>query len=66
MIAFLEKGDKVKVSMYFRGREMAHTELGHDLMERVIKDTDAVSSVDARPRRSGRVLSMMLSPRTKK
>lgn len=66
MIDFLENGDKVKVSMYFRGREMAHADLGRDLMERVIKDTDEVSSVDAPPRRSGRVLAMMLSPKIKK
>lgn len=65
MIAFLTKGDKVKVSMYFRGREMAHTELGMELMERVMEDTEEVATVDARPRRSGRLLSMMLSPRKK-
>ena len=63
VIAFLEKGDKVKVSMFFRGREMAHAELGMELMNRVLKDVGEVASVDAPPRRSGRVITMMLSPK---
>jgi translation initiation factor IF-3 len=62
LIAFLEKGDKVKVSMFFRGREMAHAELGMELMQRVLEDVKEVATVDAPPRRSGRVISMMLSP----
>ena len=65
-IAFLENGDKVKVSMFFRGREMAHMGLGDGLMQRVIADTAETASVDAPPRRSGRMLSMMLSPRAQK
>ena len=63
VFAFLEKGDKVKVSMFFRGREMAHTELGMDLMQRVMADVAETASVDSTPRRSGRFLGMMLSPK---
>jgi len=66
VIDFLEKGDKVKISMFFRGREMAHKELGDELMKRVIADTAEQGNVDAPPRRSGRMLSMMLSPRSQK
>jgi translation initiation factor IF-3 len=66
LVAFLEKGDKVKVSMFFRGREMAHTELGMELMERVLKDIKDVATVDAPPRRSGRVIAMMISPAGRK
>ena len=62
-LAFLEKGFKVKVSMFFRGREMAHADLGMDLMGRVVQDTAEAASVDAPPRRSGRMLGMMLSPK---
>lgn len=65
-IAFLEKGDKVRVSMFFRGREMAHAELGMEVMVRVQKDIAEVGSVDASPQRSGRMLAMMLAPRQRK
>ncbi len=66
VVAFLGKGDKVKVSMFFRGREAAHAELGMKLMQRLIADTQEVAAVDAPPRNSGRLLSMMLSARAKK
>lgn len=66
MFAFLKKGFKVKVSMFFRGREMAHRELGDQLMERVIADAEEHASVDAPPRRSGRQIAMMLSPKVRK
>ncbi len=65
-VAFLEKGDKLKVSMFFRGREMAHSELGMDLMQRFIDDLADRSVVDSPPRRSGRMLGMMLSPKSPK
>jgi len=65
-IAFLEKGDKVKVSMFFRGREVTHAELGQQLMARVVEDTKEHASLDAPPRRTGRLISMMLSSRVKK
>jgi len=66
MFAFLDKGFKVKVSMFFRGREMAHRELGDDLMQRVINDAEEHAAVDAPPRRSGRQIAMMLSPKLRK
>jgi translation initiation factor IF-3 len=66
VVAFLEKGDKVKVSMFFRGREAAHSELGMQLMQRLMADTQDIAVVDAPPRNSGRLLSMMLSARPKK
>lgn len=62
VLEFLKKGDKVKISMYFRGREMAHAELGDRLMQRMIDDVGDAGALDVRPRRSGRMLSMMFSP----
>lgn len=64
-LAFLRKGDKVKISMFFRGREMAHAELGMELMERIMADVAEDASVDSQPRRSGRFLGMMLSPKNR-
>lgn len=61
-IAFLEKGDKVKFSMFFRGREMAHTELGMQLMQRVIQDMVEHGVPDAPPRKAGRMITLMMSP----
>jgi len=66
VIAFLGKGDKVKVSMFFRGREAAHSELGMQLMQRLMVDVQEVAAVDAPPRNSGRLLTMMLSAKAKK
>jgi translation initiation factor IF-3 len=63
---FLEEGDKAKVTMRFRGREMAHQELGLKVLERVKADLDAISQVEAMPRLEGRQMVMVLSPRRKK
>ncbi|HSH28042.1 MAG TPA: translation initiation factor IF-3 [Wenzhouxiangella sp.] len=60
---FIEEGDKVKVTLRFRGREMAHQELGRDLLERVEKDMIEETVVEQRPRMEGRQMVMMLSPR---
>lgn len=60
---FIEEGDKVKVTLRFRGREMAHQELGLDLLERVEKDMIEETVVEQRPRMEGRQMVMMLSPR---
>lgn len=65
-IAFLKKGDKLKVSMFFRGREMAHTDIGMELLKRVIVDLGDQIVVDSPPRKSGRMLGMMLSPKAQK
>lgn len=63
---FLEKGDKVKVTCQFRGREMAHPEIGVALMKRVQETLQDCASVDAPPNQMGRLLIMILSPGVKK
>jgi len=60
---FLEEGDKVKVTLRFRGREMAHQELGLELLERVEKDLENEATVDQRPKMEGRLMVMTMSPR---
>lgn len=59
---FLDKGNKVKVHLQFRGREMAHQELGMELMQRVKADLDTMAQVEMEPRKQGRAIGMMLSP----
>ncbi len=59
---FLDKGSKVKVQLQFRGREMAHKELGDQLMVRVKKDLDSMSVVEMEPKHAGRSINMTLSP----
>jgi translation initiation factor IF-3 len=61
-IAFLEKGYKVKVSMFFRGREMAHRELGMELMKRVCQDVAEHASIETPARMQGRSIIMFLAP----
>lgn len=63
---FLEKGDKVKVTCQFRGREMAHPEIGVALMKRIQEELKDCASVDAPPNQMGRLLMMILSPGAKK
>jgi translation initiation factor IF-3 len=63
---FLEDGDKVKVTMRFRGREHAHRELGLELLERVEKDLEEISKIELRPQMEGRQMVMLLSPIKKK
>ncbi|MDF1817334.1 MAG: translation initiation factor IF-3 [Immundisolibacteraceae bacterium] len=60
---FLENGDRAKVTMRFRGREMAHQELGRDLLIRVEKDLEEIATVEQFPRMEGRQMVMVLSPR---
>ncbi|RZU98672.1 translation initiation factor 3 (bIF-3) [Spiribacter vilamensis] len=60
---FLEEGDKVKVTLRFRGREMAHQELGLELLQRVEKDLEDDATVDQRPKMEGRLMVMTMSPR---
>ncbi|MFS4436720.1 translation initiation factor IF-3 [Paracoccaceae bacterium GXU_MW_L88] len=59
---FLEKGDKVKVTLRFRGREMAHQNLGRELLERVAEDSKDLGKVDSMPKMEGRQMVMMISP----
>lgn len=62
---FIEEGDKVKVSLRFRGREMAHQELGMRVLERVRDDVEEICQVESFPRLEGRQMVMVLAPRRK-
>ena len=63
MHRFFEEGDKVKVTLRFRGREMAHPELGMKLLQQVKSDFDPVAKVEYEPRMEGRQMIMILAPR---
>jgi translation initiation factor IF-3 len=63
MKSFIEEGDKVKVTMRFRGRELAHQELGMNVLMRVKDDLDAVAKIEAYPRMEGRQMTMVMSPK---
>ena len=60
---FLTEGDKVKVTLRFRGREMAHQELGRDLLDRVEKDLAELGTVEQYPKMEGRQMVMVLAPK---
>lgn len=62
---FIEHGDRVKLSLMFRGRENAHRELGLEVLKRVIKDTEDITSVDQSPRLQGRFINAVLVPKKK-
>jgi len=59
---FLKKGDKVKFTVQFKGREMQHTGLGYDLMNRIINDTSVLGKVEVRPKFEGRQIIMIVQP----
>ena len=61
---FLTDGDKVKVTMMFRGRQLAHPELGLEVLERVLADVDDVAKIEGQPSREGRTMIMVLAPVT--
>jgi translation initiation factor IF-3 len=63
MVRFFEEGDKVKVTLRFRGREMAHQELGIKLLDRVKEDTSKMAKVESDARFEGRQMVMILAPR---
>jgi len=63
ILRFFEEGDKVKVTLRFRGREMAHQELGMQLLEKVQKEVDSIAKVELAPRLEGRQMIMIMSPR---
>ncbi|WP_210208339.1 translation initiation factor IF-3 [Rhodoplanes roseus] len=63
MHRFFEEGDKVKVTLRFRGREMAHQELGFQLLNRVKEDTTKLAKVEQDPKMEGRQMVMVLAPR---
>ena len=63
MKSFIEEGDKVKVTLRFRGREMAHQDLGVKVLERIRSEMDPMSKVEQMPRMENRQMVMVLSPR---
>ena len=63
LIQFLEDGDKIKVTLRFRGREMAHQELGLELLQRVKGDLDELGVVEQEPKSEGRLMVMVMAPR---
>ena len=65
LIRFLNDGDKAKVTLRFRGREMAHQELGMDLLKRIEEDLAEIGTVEVHPKMEGRQLTMVLAPNSK-
>ena len=65
LVAFLENGDKTKVTLRFRGREMAHQELGANLLARVRDDLDDIAMVEQMPQLEGRQMIMVMAPKKK-
>jgi len=59
---FLENGDKVKITLRFRGREMAHQDLGRELLQRVAADVDGTGKVENMPKMEGRQMIMIIGP----
>ena len=60
---FIEQGNKVKISLRYRGREMRHVELGHDLLKRVLSDIEGISSVEQEVQFEGRQLITVVAPK---
>ncbi|GFZ84708.1 translation initiation factor IF-3 [Elstera cyanobacteriorum] len=63
MVKFIEEGDKVKVTLRFRGRELAHQELGMQVLIRVRDDLEAIAKVEQMPKMEGRQMIMVMAPR---
>jgi translation initiation factor IF-3 len=63
MVSFIGEGDKVKVTMRFRGRELAHQDLGMNVLMRVKDDLDSIAKVEQFPRMEGRQMIMVMSPK---
>ena len=66
MVEFIDNGDKVKVVIWFRGREVQHRELGAQMLDRIEKDTEEFAVLEQRAKMEGRQLGMMLAPKSKK
>ena len=66
LVAFLEEGDRTKVTLRFRGREMAHQELGLELLQRVKADLEEYGTVEQEPKMEGRLMVMVLAPKKNK
>ena len=65
IIRFLTEGDKAKVTLRFRGREMAHTELGRKLLDRLVNDLREYAAIEQNPLMEGRQMVMMFAPKKK-
>ncbi len=63
---FLESGDRVKVTVFFRGREIVHKDRGLTILQRVVADTEDIAKVEQEPRSEGRTMNMFLVPQAKK
>lgn len=66
LIKFLNEGNKTKITIRFRGREMAHRELGMELLQRVEKDLEELAAVEQFPKMEGRQMVMVMGPKKKK
>ena len=66
LVSFLEEGDRTKVTLRFRGREMAHQELGMELLQRVKVDLEEYGTVEQEPKMEGRLMVMVLAPKRHK
>lgn len=66
LVKFLEQGDKAKITLRFRGREMAHQELGIEMLKRIEKDLEELGSVEQFPKMEGRQLTMVIAPKSRK
>ncbi len=66
LIRFLEAGDKVKITLRFRGREMAHQDLGMEMLTRVREDLSEIANVEHEPKMEGRQLILIMAPKSKK
>ena len=62
-IRFINEGNKVKVTMRFRGREMAHVDIGQKILDRFCADLEEIAKQDSRPKLEGRQITMVLSPK---
>lgn len=65
LIRFLTEGDKAKVTLRFRGREMAHQEIGRKLLDRVVNDLAGIGSIEQNPLMEGRQMVMVFAPKKK-
>jgi translation initiation factor IF-3 len=66
LVKFLNEGDKTKITLRYRGREMAHKELGMDVLKRIEKDLEELAVVEQFPKMEGRQMVMVLAPKKKK
>lgn len=65
IVEFLEEGDKVKITIRFRGREMAHQEIGLKQLDKIKADTEELANVEQEPKMEGRQMGMLLGPKRK-